>query len=237
MLRGWVERYGLPREIYADKLSVYYTDREPTMEEIRSGLLPLTEFGKVCHKLGIKIIAASSPQAKGRVERKHGVYQDRLVKEMRFRNIKTIDEANAFLLSGYLDELNRKFARAPASPVDYHRPVLQGANLDGVFSFEEGRSVGNDWTVRYKNRIFQITGPGRSIPPAKGKVTVQERLDGSLHIFYRGQEIQFHAISSRPPKEAIPSIPPKRMKRWIPPADHPWRGRGPARDTGQAEVR
>lgn len=236
VLMGWIERYGIPCALYTDRHTIYITDREPTREEIEKDLLPRTVFGEACRKLGIRIIPASSPQAKGRVERKHGMYQDRLVKELALRGIQTMEEANAFLVSGYLAGLNDKFARVPASPVDYHRPVPEGQDLDAVFVFEETRKVGNDWTVRYANRLYQITGPSRFLPPAKGTVVVQERLDGSLHICYRGQEVRFCVIGSRPASAAAEPVRPKVKAMWIPPPDHPWRGRPRTRGCDRGET-
>ena len=231
VLTGWIERYGIPCALYTDHHTIYITGREePTREEMEKGMGPLTAFGKACHRLGIQIIPASSPQAKGRVERKHGMYQDRLVKEMKLRGITTMEGANAFLLSGYLDDLNRRFGKAPASPVDYHRPVREDQDLEAVFVFEETRKVGNDWTVRYQNQLYQITGPSHLLPPAKGTVLVQERLDGSLHLYYREQEVRFSPISIRPVPAAAPPVRAKARTPWTPPPDHPWRGRysGPA---------
>jgi len=220
---GWIERYGIPSALYTDHHTIYVTDREaPTREEMEKGTGPLTALGKACHTLGIHIIPASSPQAKGRVERKHGVYQDRLVKEMKLRGIKTMEEANAFLVSGYLDELNKKFEKAPSSPLDYHRPLREDQDLKAAFAFEETRKVGNDWTVRYHNQIYQITGPSRDIPPAKGTVLVQERLDRTIHIYYRGRAVAYERITQRPEKKAEPKIY-KPRKKWTPPLDHPWR--------------
>jgi len=220
---GWIERYGIPSALYTDHHTIYVTDREaPTREEMEKGTGPLTALGKACHTLGIHIIPASSPQAKGRVERKHGVYQDRLVKEMKLRGIKTMEEANAFLVSGYLDELNKKFEKAPSSPLDYHRPLREDQDLKAAFAFEETRKVGNDWTVRYQNQIYQITGPSRDIPPAKGTVLVQERLDGTIYIYYRGKAVAYERITQRPAKKAEPKIY-KPRKKWTPPLDHPWR--------------
>ena len=228
VLTGWIERYGIPCALYTDHHTIYITGREePTREEMEKGMGPLTAFGKACHRLGIQIIPASSPQAKGRVERKHGMYQDRLVKEMKLRGIMTMEGANAFLLSGYLDDLNRRFGKAPASPVDYHRPVREDQDLEAVFVFEETRKVGNDWTVRYQNQLYQITGPSHLLPPAKGTVLVQERLDGSLHLYYREQEVRFSPISIRPVPAAAPPVRAKARTPWTPPPDHPWRGRYP----------
>lgn len=226
VLMGWIGRYGIPCAVYTDHHTIYVTSREePTREEMEKGMPPLTAFGKACHRLRIQIIPAGSPQAKGRVERKHGMYQDRLIKEMKLRGIKTMEEANAFLLSGYLDELNQKFGKAPVSPVDYHRCLRADQDLEAVFVLEETRKVGNDWTVRYHNQRYQITGPGHALPPAKGTVLVQERLDGSLHLYYRGQEVRFSPIPVGPVPLVPPPVRAKARTPWTPPPDHPWRGR------------
>jgi transposase len=233
VLMGWIERYGIPCALYTDHHTIYVTDREPTREELEKGLLPLTVFGKTCHALGIQIIPASSPQAKGRVERKHGMYQDRLVKELAWRGIQTTEEANAFLMSGYLDELNKKFEKVPSSPVDYHRAVREDQDLEAVFVFEQTRTVSNDWTVRYDNRLYQITGPSHRLPPAKSTVDVQERLDGSLHLYYRGHEVRFSPISVRPVPVTTPPLRARARTKWSPPPDHPWRGRYPDQITAK----
>jgi transposase len=224
LLWSWIERYGVPLALYTDGKNVYVSDREPTQEEQLRGERPLTAFGKACEKLGIEIIVASSPQAKGRVERKHGVYQDRLVKELALQGITTIEAANALLESGFVDNLNRKFARSAASEVDFHRPIPEGVVLKDVFVFEEVRTVQNDWTVRWENRWYQITGPKRNLPPAKGKVSVQRRLDGSRRIVYREQAVRFHEIPK--PDRTAPQRPAATTLRRVghrPAPDHPWR--------------
>lgn len=184
VLWAWIEKYGIPKALYTDWKNVYLTKREPTLEEELSGELPLTQFGKACKKLEIEIVPASSPEAKGRVERKHGVYQDRWVKELRLAGIGDIETANQFL-PGFAEKLNAKFAKQPRSSADYHRPVPEELDPGSVFCLEETRTVGNDWVVRYKNRFLQIL-PQSNLPPAKNKVTVQERLDSSIHLVYRG---------------------------------------------------
>jgi len=165
VLWAWVEKYGIPKALYVDWKNVYVTQREPTLEEQLSGELPLTQFGMACKKLGIEILPANSPQAKGRVERKHGVYQDRWVKELRLAGIRDIEGANQSLL-GFTESLNTKFAVEPRSSVDFHRPVPQDMDFRSVFCLEEQRTVGNDWVVRYKNHFFQIL-PQSKLPPAK----------------------------------------------------------------------
>lgn len=227
LLRRWIERHGIPRSLYVDRKNVYITDRAQTVEEELAGEKPLTAFGKACHRLGIELIAASSPQAKGRVERSHGVYQDRLVKEIRLQGWSTLEQVNAQLAS-FDEELNRRFAVLPAQAEDAHGLVAPGLDLSSVLVWEESRSVRNDWTLSYQNRWLQIVGPKRNLPPAKAQVTVQRRLDGSLHLFYRGEELRYEELVHRPsrvpacPQAAAPAAPVARAD-WRPAADHPWR--------------
>ncbi|MCL0060644.1 ISNCY family transposase, partial [Dehalococcoidia bacterium] len=165
VLWAWIEKYGVPRSLYVDRKTVYITGREPTLEEQLAGEEPFTQFGRACRKLGIEIVTASSPQAKGRVERKHGVFQDHLVKELRLEGIQDIPAANAFL-TGYLGTLNGKFAVEPGSQADFHQPVPEGLDLRNVFCLEETRVISNDWVIRYKNRFFQLVSQSK-LPPAK----------------------------------------------------------------------
>jgi len=221
----WVERYGIPHSLYVDRKSVYWTEREPTLEEQLAGIEPATAFGRVCQKLGIEIIAAGSPQAKGRVERSHGVYQDRLVKLIGLDGLSSCEQVNTFL-EEFDEGLNERFAVEPASPIDAHRPVPQGMDLADVFVLEFTRTVQNDWTVRFENSWYQITGPKRSLPPAKDKVQVLRRLDGTLALHYRGRPVEYEKLPERPPKaKALPTStrPKPPAAPWRPAADHPWR--------------
>ncbi len=194
LLWRWVEIYGIPKALYTDKKNVFVTGREPTMEEQLADEAPMTAFGKACAKLDIEIITAHSPQAKGRVERNHGVYQDRFVKELALRGITTLATANKALENGFSDELNEKFAKAPIADEDFHRPVLPGLALEDVFCIEQERRVGNDWTIRYHNRFYQILEENRPLPKPGDKVLVRTRLDGTVHLIYRGRPLQYRPI-------------------------------------------
>src|SRR5271157_961833 len=154
VLRSWIEQYGVLVALYTDWKTVYV--KEATEQQLLRGEAALTQFGRMCKRLGIRIIAANSPQAKGRVERNHGTHQDRLVKKMRVKNIQTHAEANTFLEKEYLPEHNRRFRRTPAQPEDYHRAAPRAAELEEVFHLETGRVIGNDWVVRHDNRYFQV---------------------------------------------------------------------------------
>ena len=158
ILRTWIERYGIPRALYTDWKNVYV--RRPNQEERETGAAPLTQFGRMCARLGIKIIPASSPQAKGRIERNHGTHQDRLVKKLRRKRIADVEAANAFLDAEYWADHNRRFAQPPGSADDFHVAVPRGVRLDQVFRLEEKRTVSNDWVVRYDNRWLQLEQRG-----------------------------------------------------------------------------
>lgn len=233
----WIERYGVPKALYTDKKSVFVTGREPTIEEQLLDVEPMTAFGKACEKLGIEIIAANSPQAKGRVERNHGVYQDRLVKDLALEGVSTIEGANRFLRGGFVDKLNTKFAKEPKEKKDYHRPVPKGMMLDEVFSIEETRVVMNDWTIIHNRRLMQILKDNRPLPRPKDKVIVRTLLDGKMQLLYRGRKLKFEPITpsglpsaKSAKREAAASVTshPKACvttlkKSKTPSKTHPWR--------------
>lgn len=229
----WIERYGIPKAIYVDKKNVYVTLREPSVEEQLAGVEPLTAFGTACAKLGIELIPAHSPQAKGRIERTHAVYQDRFVKELALRRITTLPTANKLLHNGFTRGLNDKFAQQPAHPQDFHRRIPKGLALADVFCIQEVRVLQNDWTIRHENRYYQILEENRPLPKPKDKVLVQTRLDGSVHLVFADKPLTFRLLS--PPelrqrlKKQNPQDPPARpvrtpTQRPKPAADHPWRG-------------
>jgi transposase len=229
-LRLWVERYGIPQALYVDRKSVFYTDRLPTVEEQLADETPLTQFGKVCRRLGIALIFARSAQAKGRVERAHGVLQDRFVKELALRGIAGTEGANALLCNGFMEDLSRRFALAPRDKHDRHRKVPKGLRLDDVFCFEETRRLGNDWTVRYKNRFFQVREAQKGpLPKPKDRIAVCTRLDGTVFLAFRDKPLDFSECGEPPGKAKAPAPaasaprPPKRKTKPAP--SHPWRKR------------
>lgn len=230
VLRRWIDRYGVPRALYTDWKNVYV--RKPNAEERVTGAEPLTQFGRMCATLGIKIIPASSPQAKGRIERHHGTHQDRLVKKLRRRGIADIESANTFLDAEYWPEHNHRFAQAPASAEDFHVAAPRRGPLDQAFRLETTRTVANDWVVRYDNRLLQIERH-RHHPPARSTVTVFEDAVGHIEIRYRNRVMRWQAIvPAPPPPPATPdplttlAVAPCRLRRKgprPPSGDHPWR--------------
>ena len=227
-LRAWIERYGVPLKLYVDWKSLY--KRSATAQERLRGEEPITQFGGMCGKLGIELIAANSPQAKGRVERVHGTHQDRLVKKLRRKKIATHAEANAYLEGEYLPEHNRRFGRRAVRPEDYHRRAPGRAKLEKIFRLERERVVSDDWVVRYEGRFFQLEAQSRNYAPARGKVRVCEWPDGRVDIEYGGRAVRWREIPApaRPtlprPREAA-EVPARAIskEKWRPSADHPWR--------------
>jgi len=180
ILRRWIERYGVPQALYVDAKSVFV--RPGTVNELAAGIAPVTHFGRMCAKLGIRLIVAKTPQAKGRVERVHGTNQDRLVKKLRRRGIRTYAAANRFLGETYWPAHNARLAVAPLEAADSHLPRDPRLDLAQVFCLEEQRVVGNDWVVRYANRALQIlpTARAKRCTGPKGRILVRETVTGAI---------------------------------------------------------
>jgi len=228
VLRRWIERYGVPQALYTDWKNVYV--RPPNAAERMRGEPAVTQFGRMCAKLGIGIIAASSPQAKGRVERAHGTHQDRLVKKLRLAWIANYHQANAYLDEHYLAEHNRRYAHAAVASADYHRRRPTARQLDEVFWLEEERVVSEDWVVRYNNRLLQLERKSQHWAPARSRVLVRENEAGEVAIHYRGQRLGFRELKASTAlgegRGAAPSPAPPSpvLRRSLPPApNHPWR--------------
>lgn len=221
LLRLWIDKRGVPLALYTDWKNVYV--RPPTEKEQREGTAAVTQFGRMCAKLGIKIIPASSPQAKGRVERNHGTHQDRLIKKLRRKGISDWAGANQYLEQEYLSEHNRRYAQAPASEEDFHRPSPGKRQLDEVFCLEQERVLSNDWVVQYGGQWLQVQRQSRHHAPARGKVTVREWEDGRLQLLYRGQSLAWQKIATlpvQPTPEPATKLPQPKLR---PARHHPWR--------------
>ncbi len=215
--KRYVRRYGLPISVYLDKHTTYKSTKKLTEWEEIEGLEPLSQFERALKELGVEVIHAYSPQAKGRVERLFGVLQDRLVKEMRLRGIKTKESANEFLKE-YLPKFNRRFRVCPANDTNVHVRVPKYFNLDKYLCIKTERTVRNDNTIAHNGRLYQI----EEVVKTK-KVIVEERLNGSLHIMGKGTNLRYREIAEKPVKieRAVDlrrfHLPPK------PAENHPWR--------------
>ena len=220
----YIQRYGIPLKVYLDKHTTYKSNGQPTVEEELAGIEPLSEFERALKELGVEVIHAHSPQAKGRVERFFGTLQDRLVKELRLRGIGGIAEANLFL-EEYWPQFNRKFAVAAKEKRDLHRAVPRGLKLEDVLCIQGKRALRNDFTVAYNGRLYQVEDSIHA-----SKVMVYEGLDGSIRLKHKGRRLKIREIASRPlaeRKEPVRLIP---KERYVPPKGHYYRnfiyGRG-----------
>jgi transposase len=221
VLRAWIEKHGVPQALYTDWKNVY--KRKATPAEQLRGKVPLTQFGRMCQKLGIEIIAASSPQAKGRVERIHGVHQDRFIKKLRRKKIASYEAANEYLEQAYLREHNRRFAREAAQPEDYHRRKPRARELREIFRIETERRISNDWVIRHDGRALQLQPRHRRYGPTKSKALVCEWEDRTMEVYYRGECIAFTELREplRKPEPRPPAVRAIVVRKAKP--DHPWR--------------
>lgn len=218
----YVKRYGLPRSIYLDKHSTYKVNREATVGEQLNGEEPKSQFERALEELGVEVIHAHSPQAKGRIERLFQTFQDRVIKEMRLAGVKSLEEANQFL-EKYLPIYNRRFGRVAREAGDLHRSVPAGVKLKQVLSIQTERTLRKDNTVRHEKRIYLLNERWRGARPAQ--VTMQERLDGELYIVEGDRELKYREV-----KESSRIVEPIRKqapgKPWTPKEDHPWKANG-----------
>ena len=218
--KRYSNKYGLPNSIYIDKHSTYRSTKKPSIEDELQNRAPLSEAGRALKELGIDVIYAHSPQAKGRVERLFRTFQDRVIKEMRLKGIKSIKEANKFL-KHYLPIYNRRFSVEPMEKTDLHRKVPDNINLDSILSIKTERALRNDFTVAHNKKLYQVLSYINS-----KKVIVEERMNGKIFISHKGTSLSYKEITKRPKakEEPRPKITraPKR-KPPIPATDHPWR--------------
>jgi transposase len=213
--RRYLRRYGMPQSVYLDKHTTYKSSTKQTLEDELEDKKPMSQFERSLAELGVTVIHANTPQAKGRVERLFRTLQDRLVKEMRLAGIKNVGQANEFLRS-YLPRYNRRFKVKAVSEADVHQALPHPSVLDRILCIREERTVRNDFTIAYNGRLYQIKDAVKT-----QKVTVEERMDGSLHISHKGQDLRYREIKKRPVKEKI-TMPVLYDRRYQPP-DHPWK--------------
>lgn len=225
-LERYIKLYGLPASLYLDKHSTYKTTRQPDTEELLRGERARTQFERAVKELGIRVIHANSPQAKGRVERVFGTLQDRLVKEMRLEGIETREEANKFL-DIYLPRFNEQFMRAARGEGDLHRPLPKEINLREILCVKGYRTINDGCIIKWRRRVFVLNSP--SIALRRRKVEVREHFDGEITFRYKGRYIDCHEVFEVKPereekkeKRIQPKEPHKRYK-YIPPLEHPWK--------------
>lgn len=215
--KRYIRKHGLPLKVYLDGHSTYKSTAKATIEEQLEGMEPLSEFERALKELRVEVSHAHSPQAKGRIERLFRTFQDRVIKEMRLKGIRTIEEGNKFL-EAYLPIYKKRFSVRPREKEDLHRPLPRGIDLNAILCIKTERTLRNDFTVAHNHKLYQIEEVTKA-----SKVMVQDRMDGSMKITYQGQALRFREITERPIKENKQPIVTGRRKTYIPPADHPWR--------------
>jgi transposase len=223
-LQRYIRLYGLPVSLYLDKHSTYKTTREPSLDELLRGESAQTQFERACRELGIEVIHAHSPQAKGRVERVFRTLQDRLIKEMRLESVSSKEAANEFL-EGFLVRYNKRFAMEPLKEADLHRRLPRGVKLCDIFCLKAYRTISNGYVVKWRGRMFLIENP--TIAMRRRKVEIRESFDGGIVLRFNRRNLKHKEITEekknvREERKEV-SEPRKKKGKYIPPADHPWR--------------
>jgi transposase len=225
LLKAIINRGGIPLGIYTDRHSVFHVEKGPN-----KGNVPLTQFGRALRELGITHVRAKSPEAKGRIERANGTFQDRLVSELRLSRASNITEAN-LVLWNFLPRFNQRFAVPAAQPGQAYRPVNPDMDIDGILCTKGRRRVARDNTVQYRQRTLQLFPDADRVSYTGAYVEIQERLDGQILACYQGkiltpQDAPPLAVTLRDQqnnspnhlalwKEPLPPKPPRvRKRKW-----------------------
>mgnify|MGYP001568643331 FL=1 len=222
--KGYFEVKGLPNAIYLDKFSTYKVNHKNAVDNQEL----MTQFERAMKQLGVRVIHANSPQAKGRVEKMNGTLQRRLVKEMRLNKINTIEEANEYLQEIFISKFNKQFAVVPKKENDLHRQLNTNEknNLDKILSIQHERKINNDYTVRFENNYLQLTETQPTTVYKKETIIVEEHLNGEIKISTGNHYLNYFRLPTRPKKEIdikLAALTVKPPTSWKPPADHPWR--------------
>ncbi len=215
----YIKKRGIPLSVYLDKHTTYKSTGKPSIEDQLNNLAPLSQFERALKELGVEVIHANSPQAKGRVERLFKTFQDRLIKELRLEKVKTIAGANK-ALERFLPKYARKFAVKARHSGDLHRALPKGMDLEKILCVKTERALRNDFTAAHDTKLYQIEDNLRA-----DKVMIEERTDGSMLITHKNSPLKFKEITQRPRKEESKNKYEFRLRRvYMPPAaDHPWK--------------
>jgi len=216
--KRYIMRHGIPLSVYLDKHTTYKSNGKPSLEDELNDTMPLSQFERALKELGVDVIHANSPQAKGRVERIFNTFQDRLVKELRLEKISSIEEANAFL-GQYLAGYARRFGKEPAKDGDLHRVCPNGVDLDRILCIRTEHTLRNDFTVAHNKKLYQILDNTRA-----QRVAIEEYVNGSMKIWHKDTALKFKAISERPEKDPVKAPYAFKPRRAYTPQayDHPW---------------
>jgi transposase len=227
--RDYIKKYGKPVDIYLDRHSTYKVNSKSAVDDDRM----ISQFERAAQELGIGIIHANSPQAKGRIENLFGTLQDRLVKELRLEGISDIESANKFLEDTFLPAYNKKFSVEPKSSSNLHKPLNAKDDLDRSFSVQTNRYINEDFTIRYLNSWFQLTKVQPTLVVPGSRVTIEERLDDGVHIRLNEKYLNYEKLKAEPVKSrklkhpvaltSSPGIDLSTRRPNVPSKNHPWR--------------
>lgn len=228
----WLEyfkKHGFPLSIYLDRFSTYKINHKRAVDDKEL----ITQFQRATNQVGIELITAYSPEAKGRVERMFGTLQDRLVKELRLVGTTTIEEANEFLKE-YIPKFNERFAVVPQRKKNLHKELCETTEnkLSQIFSIQSQRKVNNDYTIRFKNNYYQLDRVQTATVYKKDTVIMEEHLDGTVKINLREHYLNYVLLPEKPKKEInikLSALTRIKQSSWKPPIDHPWRRQFPQR--------
>lgn len=218
----YAKRYGLPQSVYVDRHTTYRSPGKRTLaDELVGRARPQSQFERALSELGVHVIPAYSPQAKGRIERLFGTFQDRLVKELRLAEVKTREDANRFLAQ-YLPSYNRRFSRLPVNQTDLHRPFPAGTAWQRILAIRAHHALRNDNTLQHETKTYLLHDRWNGHRPTT--IQAEVRLNGKLYLLAGDRILRYREVHERP--LALP--PPHRMpsgsqRRRTPAADHPWR--------------
>lgn len=218
----YAKRYGLPQSVYVDRHTTYRSPGKRTVEDELAGRSrPQSQFERALAELGVQVIPAYSPQAKGRIERLFRTFQDRLIKELRLAGITTREAANRFL-ARYLLSYNRRFSRVPVNPTDLHRPFPAGTAWQRILAIRARHALRNDNTVQHETQTYLLEERWNGHRPHA--IQAEVRLDGTLYLMDGDRRLRYREVHERP-RAVLPMWrpPSHRRARIIPPADHPWR--------------
>jgi len=221
----YIQKFGKPLAIYLDKYSTYKINAKHLLDDPEA----LTQFERAIKQdLSINIIHAHSPQAKGRVERLFGTLQDRLVKELRLKNISTIGQANTFLAEEFVPKFIAKFSLPALKKKDLHKKLneIEKKNSDRIFSVQDSRIVNNNFTVRHESKWYQLAERQPTLVCRKDKVMVETRLDGAVMVSLRNKYLDFTELKQHPREIKIEkkiTALTAAKQQWKPPINHPWR--------------
>ncbi len=218
---AYTVRHGLPQSLYLDRHGAYWARSKGRLDDELAGRQPQSQFERALGQLGVQVIPAYSPQAKGRVERLFRTFQDRLIKELRLAQVTSRAAANTFL-QGYVPRYNRRFSCAPRTDANLHRPAPAPSRLRRILAVQTTRTLRQDNTLQYDGRWYLVTEAWRGRRPPR--VTVIAQGDGTRLIAHGEQVLRAREIARPPPATPpAPRWPSKHRAIITPPVTHPWR--------------